>query len=71
MVKRIDVRGLSCPQPVIMVHRKMRKIGTGTFAVIGDDDTARENIRRLARDKDWTIKEKEAGEDFILLLSKA
>ena len=70
MVTRIDVRGLSCPQPVIMVHRKMRKIGTGTFEVIGDDDTARENIKRLSRDKGWSLKEKEAGDNFLLRLSK-
>ena len=70
MVDRIDVRGLSCPTPVILVNRMIRKLGTGTFEVIGDLPAARDNIHRLAKDKGWSVKEKRKGEMFLLRLSK-
>lgn len=70
MVERLDVRGLSCPSPVLLVNRMMRRLGSGTFEVIGDLPAARDNIHRLARDKGWSVKERTKGEVFLLRLSK-
>ena len=71
MVERIDVRGLSCPHPVILVHRRMHEMGTGTFEVIGDDETARMNLIRLCNQRGWEYKEEEEEDDeFVLIISK-
>ncbi|UCE75291.1 MAG: sulfurtransferase TusA family protein [Methanomassiliicoccales archaeon] len=71
MTERIDVRGLSCPQPLVLTRKKMKELGAGTFEVIGDSATARDNIYRLAREKAWDIKEERKEDEFILILSKS
>ena len=71
MTERVDVRGFSCPQPLIMAEKMMKKLRTGTFEVISDCGTARANVNRLAREKGWSTREgvNEDG-DFIITLSK-
>lgn len=70
MAEQVDARGLSCPQPVILAHQKMKQIGRGTFEVIVDTDTSRENIGRLARNEGWEVVETKKTEDsgYLLLL---
>jgi len=46
MSEKIDARGLSCPQPVMMTNKKMEEIGRGAFEVLVDTETAKENITR-------------------------
>jgi len=36
MAERIDVRGYSCPTPLIMTEKMMKKLKSGTFEVISD-----------------------------------
>lgn len=47
MVKEVDVRGLSCPQPVIMV-KKAIDTGKNEIVVLANDSAAIGNIQRLA-----------------------
>jgi TusA-related sulfurtransferase len=70
MTERIDARGLSCPQPVVLTKNKMKEIGKGTFEVIVETGTSRDNITRLANYEGWNIKVKEESDEFILTLSK-
>ena len=70
MTERIDARGLSCPQPVVLTKNKMKEIGQGTFEVIVETGTSRDNITRLANYEGWNINVKEEGDEFILTLSK-
>ncbi|RLB10447.1 MAG: preprotein translocase subunit TatB [Deltaproteobacteria bacterium] len=53
----VDARGLSCPQPVLMVMDKMRSLGKGKIEVMVDTDTAKENIVRAAESQGWQVKE--------------
>jgi TusA-related sulfurtransferase len=70
MIERVDARGLSCPQPVILTKNKMKEMGNGTFEVIVETGTSRDNITRLANHEGWNIEVKEEGDEFILILSK-
>ena len=71
MTERIDVRGLSCPQPLIQTERMMKKMSSGSFEVLSDCGTSRANVLRLAGEKGWTVKEEETDEgDFLIILSK-
>ena len=70
MSKRVDARGLSCPQPVVLARNKMKEIGTGTFEVIVDTGTSRDNIARLASNEGWQIEVKEQEDEFLLTLTK-
>lgn len=70
MAERIDARGLSCPQPVILTNRKIQELGKGILEVIVDTDTSRENVSRLARQAGWTVDVKKEGNEYCLILRK-
>lgn len=71
MSEKIDARGLSCPQPVIMTNKKMKEIGRGAFEVLVDTVTAKENITRLAQQSGWNIEITEEGGGIRLFLKRA
>ncbi len=70
MTDKIDARGLSCPQPVILTNRKIEKMGKGVFEVLVDTDTSRENISRLAQQTGWNVEVKRVNDDYYLVLRK-
>jgi TusA-related sulfurtransferase len=70
MAERIDARGLSCPQPVILTNRKIQELGKGVIEVVVDTDTSRENVSRLAIQSGWTVEVKREKEDYCLILRK-
>lgn len=43
---KIDVRGLSCPQPVLLVQKEINE-GNGNFEILLDSEASRENILRI------------------------
>ena len=49
MSEKIDARGLSCPQPVVLVKKAIDKLGKGEIEVLVDTVTSKENVSRLAR----------------------
>ncbi len=66
----VDARGLSCPQPALMVHEAIRETGKGTIEVLVDSGTARDNVSRLARNSGWTVKVDELPGHVRLVLTK-
>ncbi|MBM4141010.1 MAG: preprotein translocase subunit TatB [Nitrospira sp.] len=72
MAEHVDARGLSCPQPVILAHQKMKELGKGMLEVMVDTDTSRENVSRLARNKGWEVVETKKTEDsgYVLILKR-
>ncbi|MBN2108925.1 MAG: sulfurtransferase TusA family protein [Deltaproteobacteria bacterium] len=69
-MERIDVRGLSCPQPVVVTKKYMDTIGSGEFEIIVDTGTARDNITRLAGNCGWAVANRNDGDDILLTLKK-
>lgn len=59
-MQQIDTRGLSCPQPVILVNNQLRK-KSGKFEIWLDSVASRENVARLLKrhKKDFKIEETE------------
>lgn len=70
MSERVDARGLSCPQPVVVTLNRMNQTGTGTIEVLVDSPTARDNIVRLASSRGWQSEVKEKDDEFLLILTK-
>lgn len=71
MAEQVNARGLSCPQPVILALQKMKELKRGTFEVMVDTDTSRENIGRLAKNKGWEVLEVRPHDSgYILVLRK-
>ncbi len=71
MVDELDVRGLSCPQPLYKVEKEMKKLKKGEFVVLSDCGTSRANILRLAKQKGWDAEETSEDRcDFVITLTK-
>lgn len=69
--KTVDARGLSCPQPVMLVMENMKKLAKGTLEVLVDTDTSRENVARAARMEGWEVAQEEKTEDgYRIILEK-
>lgn len=47
-MRKIDARGVKCPQPVIMTKKALEEIEEGQIISIVDNITAKENVSRLA-----------------------
>jgi len=71
MSEKIDARGLSCPQPVVLAKKAMDKIGKGTIEILVDTMTSRENVSRLARSAGYQVGVEEKEGEFLLKLVKA
>ena len=41
MSERIDARGLSCPQPVVLAKKAIDRIGKGTIEILVDTVTSK------------------------------
>lgn len=65
----IDVRGLSCPIPVVKTKKAMDSYPKETLTVLLDADVARENVTRLAQSRSYTVKEEKASGEYRLTLT--
>jgi len=70
-IEIVDARGLSCPQPVMLVSQAIKKLEKGAIEVLADSGTARDNVSRLAKNSGWavTVEEKPGG-NFRMVLKK-
>ena len=48
MSEIVDARGLSCPQPVLLVLSRIKQLGGGEFDVLIDNEVSRENVWAFA-----------------------
>lgn len=49
----VDARGLSCPEPALLTHQALMKVGQGVIIVLVDSVTSRNNVSRTARLAGW------------------
>ena len=66
----IDARGLSCPQPVLMVQREIQKSAPALVTVLVDNQCAVGNITRFANSRGYKVRVKEKAGEFTLELTK-
>lgn len=55
MAAEVDARGLSCPQPVIMIMDEIKNGNENEITVLVDTDTSKENVTRAAESKGCRI----------------
>lgn len=60
MTMEIDTCGLSCPQPVLMVHQALKK-GENSLDVLVDNEASRENVARAAETKGLKVIPRDRG----------
>jgi len=69
-MKNIDVRGMSCPAPVVSVKRALEEAG-GELRVLLDDGAPRENVKRFAQGRGYQVQEEAAEGGFALTLTSS
>ena len=67
--KKIDARGLACPQPVVLASRAIRE-GVDALEVIVDNEVSKENLLRLAKKYNMRADVKEANQDIVIQIAK-
>ena len=66
----IDARGFSCPMPVVMVQKELKKSAPAELDVLVDNQTARENVTRYAQHQGYQVAVAEQEGTFTLTLTK-
>jgi tRNA 2-thiouridine synthesizing protein A len=67
----VDARGLSCPQPVILTRGKIKEMDKGSFTVIVDNETAKENVIRAAESRGWlAVNVEQDNDDWKITFKK-
>ena len=71
MSTTVDARGLSCPQPVLMILDGIKKLNKGEIEVLVDTDTSKGNVSRAADSQGWKVKEvQEEDEGYRIIINK-
>lgn len=70
-MKTIDCRGLNCPEPVLKTKNALAEDPAESFEVVVDNETARENVLRLARSEKRETSWRAEGELFHITIAGA
>ena len=65
LARKIDARGLSCPQPVIMTRNAMAA-GMSVLEVWVETGTSRDNVSRMAHKEGWRVEVRDVKDGFKL-----
>lgn len=63
-MKKIDVKGLSCPEPVLQTMTAVNE-GHNEIEVTVDTSVSKENVSRFLADKGYTVNIVEDGDIII------
>lgn len=66
---QVDARGRSCPEPVLLAREALAE-EPEKLEVIVDNNTARNNVRRLAENLGYAVEVVSEGADYVLVLKK-
>lgn len=65
----IDARGLSCPEPVIMIKKAMAS-KEGAYEMLVDNRTSLENVTRFAQHSGYEVEYTENGGEYRMKIHK-
>ncbi len=66
----LDVRGLSCPEPVILTKKVLSADAPSSLTVLADNKVAAENIKRLSKSMNYRCAIQEENGSFHITISK-
>ena len=69
MMKTIDARGRSCPEPVMMTRAALQESAEGVTMLV-DNICAVENITRYAAHEGYEVTREDGADDYALTLAK-
>ena len=65
----IDARGLSCPEPVIMIRKAMAS-KENAYEIVVDNVASRENVTRYANHQGYNVAVTEKDGEYSLSITK-
>ena len=65
----VDVRGFSCPIPVVKTKEAIEQNPKETITVLVESAVSKENVSRLAQSKGYSVEIEESVDGFHLRLS--
>ena len=68
-MKQIDARGLSCPEPVLLLRQAMAS-KEAAYQITVDNHAAKENTSRFARHQGYDVKVEEKDGEYTLTFTK-
>ncbi|MCJ7834816.1 sulfurtransferase TusA family protein [Cuneatibacter sp. NSJ-177] len=68
-MNRLDARGLSCPEPVILIRDAMNS-DEAEYQMIVDNPASRENVTRYAEHQGYQVEVEEKDGEFTLNIRK-
>ena len=68
-MNKIDARGLSCPEPVIMIRKAMMS-NENAYEIVVDNVVSRENVTRYANHQGYNVAVTEKDGEFTLSITK-
>lgn len=68
-MKYLDAKGLSCPEPVIMIRKAMMS-KESSYEMVVDNPTSKENVTRYAEHQGYKVTVKEQDGEYTLTIVK-
>ena len=65
----VDVRGFSCPIPVVKTKKAIEENPDEMLTVFVESAVSKENVSRLAQSKGYSVKVEEVSDEYCLLLT--
>ena len=66
----VDVRGLSCPIPVVKTKKAIEQNPDEPITVLVETTVSKENVSRLAQNRNYSVQVEEiAGEEYRVFLN--
>jgi tRNA 2-thiouridine synthesizing protein A len=65
----VDVRGYSCPIPVVRTKKAMEQNPKDVLTVLVETVTSKENVSRLAQSKGYSVKAEGVSGEYRLTLT--
>lgn len=70
MERRLDCRGLACPQPVLTAKDALDVMAEGLVEVLVDNEAARSNLERFGKSRGYKVTSSGSGELYRVRLEK-
>ena len=67
-MSEVDVRGFSCPIPVVRIKKAIEENPNEIISVLVESAVSKENVSRLAQSKGYSVIVEETSDGYRLLL---
>jgi len=66
----VDARGLSCPEPVLLVRQTLNRLSSGGFMIMVSNATARDNVTILLENSGFSPNIVVQGDEWQIQVPK-